>query len=155
MRKKIVIVGGCGFIGHNLALELKEIGHEVEVIDNLYVNNILSVLDNTEELPNPELSMKILQSRQKILKDNGIKLSTIDARDYQLTDRMLKKIKPDILVHLAAVSHSSKSNKNPHNTFDNSLRTLENSLDYCRNNIEQFIFLSSSMVYGNFNGKRG
>ena len=56
-------------------------------------------------------------------------------------------------MHLAAVSHSSKSNKNPHNTFDNSLRTLENSLDYCRNNIEQFIFLSSSMVYGNFNGK--
>ena len=153
MRKKIAIVGGCGFIGHNLALELKEIGHEVEVIDNLYVNNILSVLDNTEELPNPELSMKILQSRQKILKDNGIKLSTIDARDYHLLTECLKKIKPDILVHLAAVSHSSKSNKNPHNTFDNSLRTLENSLDYCRNNIEQFIFLSSSMVYGNFNGK--
>ena len=35
-------------------------------------------------------------------------------------------------------------------TFDHSLRTLENALDNAKNKIEHFIFLSSSMVYGNF-----
>ena len=38
-------------------------------------------------------------------------------------------------------------------TFDHSFRTLENSLDWARSkdsNVEQFIFFSSSMVYGNF-----
>ena len=35
-------------------------------------------------------------------------------------------------------------------TFGHSLRTLENALDYARDNAEQFVFFSSSMVYGNF-----
>ena len=41
------------------------------------------------------------------------------------------RIDPDIIIHLAAVSHANKSNKD-HNTFDNSLRTLENTLDFAR-----------------------
>ena len=65
MKKKIAIVGGCGFIGHNLALDLNEIGHHVEVIDNLQVNNMLSVLDNTDELPNPDLSLKFFSLDKK------------------------------------------------------------------------------------------
>ncbi len=35
-------------------------------------------------------------------------------------------------------------------TFDHSLRTLENALDYARDDAEHFIYFSSSMVYGNF-----
>ena len=62
--------------------------------------------------------------------------------------------KPQVIIHLAAVSHSNRSNKDPHTTFDHSLRTLENALDNAKNNIEHFIFLSSSMVYGNFTKKR-
>jgi nucleoside-diphosphate-sugar epimerase len=48
------------------------------------------------------------------------------------------------------VSHANRSNKDPHSTFDHSLRTLENALDNAKNVINHFIFLSSSMVYGNF-----
>src|SRR5207245_9750928 len=35
-------------------------------------------------------------------------------------------------------------------TFDHSLRTLENALDYARDGTEHFVYFSSSMVYGNF-----
>ena len=38
--KKILLVGGCGFIGHNLALYLKKIGHIPVIVDSLSVNNI-------------------------------------------------------------------------------------------------------------------
>ena len=38
--KRVAIVGGAGFIGHNLALKLKELGAEPYVIDGLQVNNI-------------------------------------------------------------------------------------------------------------------
>ena len=62
-------------------------------------------------------------------------------------------IKPNIVIHLAAVSHSNRSNKDPYSTFDHSLRTLENALDCSKNKVEQFIYFSSSMVYGNFNKK--
>ena len=47
----------------------------------------------------------------------------------------------------------NRSNKDPYTTFDNSLRTLENALDASRNRIKKFIYLSSSMVYGNFKTK--
>src|SRR5207249_4070318 len=50
----------------------------------------------------------------------------------------------------AAVSHAGRSNKDPFSTFDHSLRTLENALDCARDRCEQFIFLSSSMAYGDF-----
>ena len=68
--------------------------------------------------------------------------------------RYIGYFKPQVIIHLAAVSHANRSNKDPHSTFDHSLRTLENSLDNAKNNIEQFIFLSSSMVYGNFLKKK-
>ena len=55
-----------------------------------------------------------------------------------------------MIVHLAAVAHAGKSNKDPMSTFDHSLRTLENALDYARDMAEHFVFFSSSMVYGNF-----
>ena len=59
-------------------------------------------------------------------------------------------INPDIIIHLAAVSHANKSNKDPHSTFDHSFRTLENTLTYAKNNKTHVIYMSSSMVYGNF-----
>ena len=44
--KKIALVGGAGFIGHNLAIALKKIGHKPFIIDNLAVNNMLSFANN-------------------------------------------------------------------------------------------------------------
>ena len=76
-----------------------------------------------------------------------------DARDYHGLSRILNEIEPDILVHLAAVAHADRSNKDPYSTFDHSLRTLENSLDIARGRCSQFVYFSSSMVYGNFDGQ--
>ena len=45
--KKILLVGGCGFIGHNLAIKLKSRGHSPIIVDSLSINNIYSV-DNSE-----------------------------------------------------------------------------------------------------------
>ena len=70
-----------------------------------------------------------------------------DAREYHAMNTILNGIKPDIIIQLAAVSHANKSNKDPYSTFDHSLRTLENALDYARGTqVEHFIFFSSSMV---------
>ena len=92
--------------------------------------------------------------RFSLLKKNKIALKVADARNYKLLSKFIKNLKPQIIIHLAAISHANRSNKDTHSTFDHSLRTLENSLDNAKNNVEQFIFLSSSMVYGNFNKKK-
>lgn len=146
--KKILLVGGCGFIGHNLACHLKKIGNLPVVVDSLSVNNLYSVDNN--EIVNQALYKKILKSRINLLKKNSIQLIVQDARNYHEISSLYSSIEPDIIIHLAAVSHANRSNKDPHSTFDHSLRTLENTLDYAKTKKTHVIYMSSSMVYGNF-----
>jgi nucleoside-diphosphate-sugar epimerase len=148
--RKIAIIGGAGFIGHNLALHLKTLGADVRIIDGLDVNNLASLEGNKNLLPYPELAKKIINERLKLLKKEKIPLIIQDARQYHEFSKILNDFEPQVIIHLAAVSHANRSNKDPHSTFDHSLRTLENALDNAKNKIEHFIFLSSSMVYGNF-----
>jgi nucleoside-diphosphate-sugar epimerase len=148
---RVAIVGGAGFIGHNLALALKERGVEVEVIDGLEVNHLVHYASLPSTEVNRDLYLKILLERLRLLEEAGIPLRRQDARDYNGLSRVLGEFAPDTVVHLAAVAHANRSNKDPFSTFDHSMRTLENALDWARaSNLHRFVFFSSSMVYGNF-----
>ena len=148
--KTVALIGGAGFIGHNLALEMTRRGASVHVIDGLQVNNLLSLMTN--DAPHRELYTRMVNERLDLMRGAGVELHPQDARDYHALSRLLAhSIKPHVIVQLAAVAHANKSNKDPFSTFDHSLRTLENALDVGRNlDLERFVFLSSSMVYGNF-----
>ena len=65
--KKIVIIGGGGFIGHNLALALNEMGAKVDLIDSLQVNNLYSFGHTNKDMLNKDLYLKIIK---KCLKGN-------------------------------------------------------------------------------------
>ncbi len=147
-RKKIALVGGAGFIGHNLAISLDKKGYEVLVIDSLSVNNMLSFTD--KEIKNRKLYWSILNQRMDLLHEHNIEINVEDARNYNALSNLLDQFKPDVIIQLAAVSHANKSNKDPHTTFDHTLRTLENTLDIARSINSHVIYFSSSMAYGNF-----
>ena len=53
--RRIALIGGAGFIGHNLALTLAEQGAEVQIIDSLQVNNLLAFTSSTENIQNRDL----------------------------------------------------------------------------------------------------
>lgn len=148
--RRVALIGGAGFIGHHLALELKRLGAEVEIIDGLTVNNLTSFASTAEHVPNRELYLHIINERIRLIREAGIPLHVQDARDYQTLSQLLNLIAPQVIVQLAAISHAGHANKNPYNTFDHSMRTLENALDCARGNVEHFVYFSSSMVYGNF-----
>ncbi len=148
--RRIVLIGGAGFIGHNLALVLKKLGADVHIIDGLEVNNVLAFESADYNHENRDFYKKMLYDRLDLLRENDIPLHVQDVRDYHMTNGILNRIKPQTIVHLAAVAHAGKSNKDPHSTFGHSLRTLENALDFSRGNIDHFIYFSSSMIYGHF-----
>jgi nucleoside-diphosphate-sugar epimerase len=150
--RKALLVGGAGFIGHHLALYLKEEGrYEPIVVDSLGVNNIYQRIASGNY---GDRYMKFLENRLDLLKSAGIPLEVIDARDYHALSATIGKHRPDVVVHLAAVAHAGKAYKGPFATFDHSLRTLENALDACLDRVEHFVYFSSSMVYGNFRTER-
>lgn len=148
--RRVAILGGAGFIGHHLALELVERGADVHVVDSLQVNNMVAVATDERYRPHRELYSRILEERLDLLREADVPVHIQDARDYHALSRLLSDIEPQAIVHCAAVSHAGQSNKDPYSTFDHSLRTLENALDWARSGAEHFVFLSSSMVYGNF-----
>lgn len=148
--KKLLLIGGGGFIGHNLALGLEKVNAEVYVIDSLQVNNLLAFSSYESEIPNRDLYLKIINQRLDLIRESNVRLYVQDARDYHAMYRLVEKISPDVIIHLAAVAHAGKSNKDPYSTFDHSSRTLENALDFARYFSGHFIYFSSSMVYGTF-----
>lgn len=148
----IALVGGAGFIGHHLALHLAEKGADVHVVDGLQVNHFLSVLSGRLDRVERHFFLRVLTERMDLLESAGVGLHVVDARDYLKLSEVLSEVRPDTIVHLAAVAHAGRSNKDPLSTFDHNLRTLENCLDWARGIVRRFVFFSSSMVYGNFEG---
>lgn len=142
MTDSVVLVGGCGFIGHHLALKWNK---PVTIIDSLMVNNYYALTDG-----NP-LHLSMLEERFRLLEEARIPLLRMDARDYNIMSPALKALRPTTIVHLAAIAHLDRANKDPYSTWDHSLRTLENSLDIAHNiGVKRFVYFSSSTVYGDF-----
>jgi len=148
--KRILLIGGAGFIGHNLALELKRQEAEVSIIDGLQINNLLHYSSTVSKIDNREMYLEMLNQRLDLIRQANIPLYIQDVRDYSALNILFRDIQPEIIFHLAAVSHAGLSNKTPFTTFDHSFRTLENALDASHSFIDHFIYFSSSMVYGHF-----
>lgn len=149
---RVALMGGAGFIGHTLALKLKELGAEPYVVDGLQVNSLGYYASGYNANQNAEIYISLINERLELLRKSKIDLQIIDIREYHTVTATLKHIKPDVIIHLAAVAHANRSNKDPFSTFDHSMRTLENVLDAARSWGTHTIYFSSSMVYGNFDG---
>jgi nucleoside-diphosphate-sugar epimerase len=147
---KIVLVGGGGFLGHHLALDLHSAGASVVVVDSFQVNNLLSLITDIQAEFFDERIQCILE-RVYLLKDAQIPIVLKDARDYHAICDVFADYKPNVVVHLASVPYTDRANKDSFSTFDHSLRTLENSLDASRYYADHFIYVSSNLVYGDVN----
>ena len=66
--QRVALIGGAGFIGHNLALELKRRGAEVAAIDGLEVNHLVHYAAR-RRTRNRDLYIKILLERLKLLRE--------------------------------------------------------------------------------------
>lgn len=148
--RRVVLIGGAGFIGHHLALELKRHGAEVRIVDSLAVNNLHALLDAPPDHPHRERDLRIVRERLELLERAEIPLHVLDARDREGLAGLVAEIAPQSVVHLAAVSHAGKSNQDPLRALDHNVVALGNSLEAARGVAEHFVFFSSSMVYGHF-----
>lgn len=122
MIKHILITGGAGFLGSNLAQRLIDSGHEVDVVDDLS--------NGEREFLPPDVGFF-----ERDFADDVI-LRSIKNQEY------------DVVYHLAAAPRVGYSVDHPAETTENNIMKPVILLEACRGNVERFVNTSSSSVYG-------
>lgn len=72
-----------------------------------------------------------------------------DIRIKEHISKTIKKIKPDIIIHLAGITGNFECEKNPHNSLQTNVMGTYYILDLIKNKKIKLIFASSREVYGN------
>ena len=134
---KILISGGLGFIGHEIVRCLKD--HNVMVIDSM---------TNYDFIPLDQM-MKLFQMRQSDLR-NQVPTRRIDIRDRSTTQKCFDDFQPDLVIHLASYPRPKVVQQNPSIASEVMSTGLINLLEASRGNVSKFVYISSSMVYGDF-----
>jgi len=133
---KILITGGCGFIGHHFVEHIcKNTDWDIIIIDRLsYASNGFERLRDTDTL-----------------NDKRIKVYTCDLI-LPLSEGIIKEIgEVDYIVHMAAETHVDNSIKTPELFLDNNIKSTFNLLEYARNhlpNLKTFFYFSTDEVFG-------
>jgi nucleoside-diphosphate-sugar epimerase len=152
--KRVLLVGGAGFIGHNLSIGLRAAGVETMVMDNLMINSIVdSVFGRHDDQLQNRVYQSFLLERFGLMRDAGVTLKNGDGRNSTDVMRQFGEFQPTHVVHLAAIASAVEAKKDPGLCFDLQLVTLRNVLEACRMGIapvETTLLLSSSTVYGDF-----
>ena len=131
--RKILVTGGCGYIGSHTLVDLIENGYEVISADN-----------------NSRSKESILEGVEKIT-GKKVKNYKVDLCIYDDVYAIFQE-NPDItgIIHFAAYKTVSESVQNPLLYFGNNLNSLINILKCIEEfSIPCFVFSSSCTVYGN------
>jgi nucleoside-diphosphate-sugar epimerase len=153
--ERVMLIGGAGFIGHNLALKLGEMGIQTMIVDNLMVNSLIDNVYGERDEVQRRMYQNFLLDRFEMLRKARIELRNSDARILLDLTRAFDDFRPTKVVHLSAISSAVVARQNPGLCFDLQLVTLRNAIELARTShaqVNQMMFLSSSTVYGDFEG---
>lgn len=144
----ILVTGGLGFIGHCVVRQLERLGHLVTVVDSQ---------TNYGIVPQDELNYLISERKSKFTLLNfvqagaGVYLYNNDITDKSKLEHIFNIEQPEIVIHLASFPRQKVVNANPtwgsRVMSEGLLNLLEAAVEY---RVKKFVYISSSMVYGNF-----
>lgn len=128
---KILVTGGCGYIGSHTCVELLNEGYEVVIVDN-FSNSKKDVLDKIKEITHKDF--KFYQG---------------DVCDKDLMEKIFSNEKIDAVIHFAGYKAVGESVKKPlmyyRNNIDSTLTLCEVMSEH---NVKKLVFSSSATVYG-------
>lgn len=140
IRMNILVTGGLGLIGHNVVKRLQDMGHLVSIMDTK---------TNYGIIPQDEIDYLMSERRKKIAVDSYI--YDRDISDAKSVDHIFNVEQPEIVIHMASFPRQKVVNANPawgsRVMSEGLLNLLEASDKY---DVRKFIYISSSMVYGDF-----
>ena len=142
----ILVTGGSGLIGHNVVKRLSEQGHTTSIIDNK---------TNYGIIPQSEIDYLMAEREKKFMSrkftDTLSFIYDKDISDANEMDNIFNIEQPEIVIHMASFPRQKVVNANPalgSRTMSEGLLNLLELSNYYE--VRKFIYLSSSMVYGDF-----
>lgn len=131
--KKILVTGGCGYIGVHTIVDLVQNGFEVLSVDNNSRSNA-EILKNAESITGKEIPNYV-----------------VDLCNYEATRNIFKENDNiEGIIHFAAYKAVGESVEKPLLYFENNNFSLVNILKCAEEfNVPHFVFSSSCTVYGN------
>lgn len=128
---KLLITGGCGFLGSNLASDALMRGDEIVVFDNLCRNGSRE-------------NLLWLHAQGKFAFEHG------DIRNQNDISRVIQSFKPDAIFHLAGQVAMTTSIANPRMDFETNVFGTYNLLEAVRQYAPETIvvYSSTNKVYG-------
>jgi UDP-glucose 4-epimerase len=160
--QRILITGGCGFIGANLVdFLLKDGNYQIRLLDNLsvgkrgYIETLLDPVNSRRGMDLIELAAfeKNQISSQRDLPNfsdlppNTIQLLIGDIRNPRHSELACESI--GTVLHLAAHTRVMESLENPHENFETNTIGTFNFLEASRKNgVKKFVFASSNAAVG-------
>jgi UDP-glucuronate 4-epimerase len=133
--KNLLITGGAGFIGSHL-------------VDRLLASDVehITVVDDFNDFYSPSIKRDNIREH---LKDPRYSIHEIDIRNRQALEQIFSSSNFDCVVHLAARAGVRPSLSEPQLYTETNINGTVNLLELARqHNIKQFVFGSSSSVYG-------
>lgn len=135
----ILVTGGLGLIGHHVVARLEQLGHHVCVTDTR---------TNYGIVPQDEVDYLISERIKKLETD---RVHRIDISDRDGIDWLFNTYKPAMVIHMASFPRQKVVNADPQLGSRAMSEGLLNLLEAGKkHSIDKFIYISSSMVYGNF-----
>jgi nucleoside-diphosphate-sugar epimerase len=136
---KILILGGHGFIGHNLSRMLLDQGHEVHVVDCHH---------DYGEYPQWEFDT-VMKQRVDYIGDHAIWFGDVTNKDFM--HRVFMEVQPERVIDLATYPNARMVKKNVMDATVNMVAATALALELCvQFKVDRFVLASSSMVYGDF-----
>lgn len=136
----VLVTGGLGLIGHNVVKQLEAFGHNVIVADTE---------TGYDSISDSELNYLIKERFKKI--QNKKNIFNIDICDTQGIGQLFSTYKPNYVVHLASFPRQKTVDLNPQLAARVMSEGLINLLEHSvQHGVEKFLYVSSSMVYGDF-----
>ena len=133
--KNFLVTGGAGFIGSHLVDRLLATGVER-----------VNVVDDFNDFYDPTIKRDNIREH---LKDPRYSIHELDIRDRAALEQLFKQTNFDCVVHLAARAGVRPSLSQPQLYTETNINGTLNLLELARhNNVKQFVFGSSSSVYG-------
>jgi nucleoside-diphosphate-sugar epimerase len=138
--KTILVTGGLGLIGHNVVRKLQSLGHDAIVTD---------ICTNYGIVPQSEIDYLVAERRKKL--DPATTIYSVDIADQVGMDTVMRNHKFDTVIHMASFPRQKVVNANPMRGSYTMSEGLLNLLELSSTHgVERFVYISSSMVYGDF-----